>query len=194
MLCTARCADDTPSEKEIEKATKEMYASHKNLDGLLRMCGKAAKVELFEGLPHPYWDKELLKKEEKRPDVFQNHGFGFYSPAIKLPDSDHKLLFSKVTRVDSYTPWLGPRACGGFHPDYLIRFHGRQGVVDLHLCMGCSMAVFYGPKTKADVDIHPSVHDAWRPIPYRNLIKRPQPPAPAERAKLLEQAGKDERE
>jgi hypothetical protein len=147
--------------------------SYKHLGELLELCRSAQKVEVFEGLPHPSWERELLAQEQARRDVFRNHDFSFYQPPLLLPAPDRDRLISEVTRRRTFMAWRGPKKCGGFHPDLLLRFHHSSGVVDVHLCFGCGEAIFYGPHSRAHVDFSEATSDRWEEIQKRNQTKRP---------------------
>lgn len=148
-------------------------ASHRNLAGLLDLCRTAPRVDIFEGLPHPMAERELFAREQRRSDVFRNHDFRFYTPALSLPRNGRVRLLTGVTRESSFMPWRGPKLCGGFHPDLLLRFHHFSAVVDVHLCFGCGEAIFYGPATRAHVDFSEKTAETWRKIQRHNRAKRP---------------------
>lgn len=131
-------------------------------------------MEVFEGLPHQTWEGELLDVEKRRPDVFLSREFSFYSPALNLPTSDRDRLLSKVKSSATFKGWFGEKACGGFHPDLLLRFHHSSGIVELQLCIGCHEALFYGPNLYARVDLESSEVKELEEIQRRNRTKRPQ--------------------
>jgi hypothetical protein len=160
--------------KAMERRQSDL-ASYPNLPALLEACRGAQKVEVFEGLPHPFWEPKLWGREERRKDVFWNHGFGFYVPALALSRQDRDRLLSSATRRATYFPWGGPKLCGGFHPDLLLRFHHSIGVIDVHLCFGCNEVIFYGLSSRSHVDLSEVAAHQWKEIQERNRTKRPPP-------------------
>ena len=145
-----------------------------NLEGLMAQCRAASRVEIFEGLPHPMNESALLEQELRRGVVFQNHGFGFYSPALSVPQGERDRLVSEVMAAAAFMPYSGPKFCGGFHPDLLVRFHlGGGGKVDVQLCFGCNEAIFYGASESAKVDIEPTAEYSWQAFHRRHWKKRP---------------------
>jgi hypothetical protein len=48
--------------------------------------------------------------------------------------------------VGNSTGSTGAKLCGGYHPDWMIRWIARDGTEhELHLCFGCHEAKLYGP-------------------------------------------------
>jgi hypothetical protein len=142
----------------------------------LQICKRASKVEVFEGLPHPENEQETFAKEKLRSDVFQNHDFDFYQPAISLSPGELDRFISasssrwyfRVIRPDQ--PAV---ACGRFHPDFLVRFRGANEIVDVQICLGCGMAAFYGPTGRKFVDLSHWAHDKWMSLHSGYRVKRP---------------------
>jgi hypothetical protein len=144
------------------------------LAAVLEQCRTAARVEVFEGLPHPMFEKESLAREQRRRDVLQNNGFGFYTPALTMTRRDRERLIAGVSAESSFMRWKGPKFCGGFHPDLLVRFHQPSGApVDVHLCFGCGEAMFYAAGVQVHVDIYDAQSDDWEGIQKRYQKKRP---------------------
>ncbi len=113
---------------------KEYQASFKKLAPILANLAKADKVTLFEGLPHPAWEHELLAAEAKRKDTEVQHVFKFYTPSqavdAKLLQAIHPLLTKAIAH-------RGAKGCGGFHPDWSLRFYHDGVCTDIQLCFGC---------------------------------------------------------
>lgn len=144
----------------------------------LRMCKQASKVEVFEGLPHQMFEPELLAQEQQRSDVFQNHDFDFYEPALSLPGNEFSCFISSVVSRRTYRAWQGFKACGGFHPDFLVRFHGTDGSIDVQICLGCGEAVLFGRDGYSYVDISESAREKWTTLRENSRTKRPLPLRP----------------
>jgi hypothetical protein len=118
---------------------------------------------------------ETLARESKRADTFRNHDSRFYSPAMPLSSAQRSKVLSRVIRDASYEAWSGPKFCGGFHPDLLVRFHCDSGVIDLHLCFGCGEAKFFDGEGLVHVDVRESVADGLKKVQRSSRTKRPAP-------------------
>ncbi|MBX3449419.1 MAG: hypothetical protein KF777_07665 [Planctomycetaceae bacterium] len=141
----------------------------------LQMCKRASKVEVFEGLPHQMFEPELLAQEQQRSDVFQNHDFDFYEPAFSLPGDEFDGFISKVVSRRTYRAWQGFKACGGFHPDFLLRFHSADGIIDIQICLGCGEALLFGRDGYSYVEISEFARERWKTLQEKSRTKRPLP-------------------
>lgn len=157
---------------EERKQLEEAVASHARLAATLARC-RNSSAEIFEGLPHPRWEKQALAAESRRSDTFQNHDFGFYRPAMALPQPARSLLLDRIQTLTTYQPWGGPKSCGGFHPDLLVRFTSDGGPIDLHLCFGCSEAMIYDGLSFILVDMKEPVSDKLQQLQETHREKRP---------------------
>lgn len=147
---------------------------------MLQLCKRASKVEVFEGLPHQMFEPELLAQEQQRSDVFQNHDFDFYEPALSLPDDEFDCFISRVVSRRTYRAWQGFKACGGFHPDFLLRFHGADSTIDVQICLGCGEAVLFGGDGYSYVDIDEFARNSWETLREKSRTKRPLPVRPTD--------------
>lgn len=159
----------SPQEK---KQLEEAVASHDRLAATLARC-RSSSAEIFEGLPHPRWEKQTLEVESRRSDTFRNHDFGFYRPAMTLPQSARSLLLARVQSATTYQPWSGPKLCGGFHPDLLVRFRTDSGPIDIHLCFGCSEAMIFDGSSFILVDMTDTISDTFQQLQETHRDKRP---------------------
>lgn len=161
----------SPTERERLKAEVDSY---RRLDSLIHRCNRSASTEVFEGLPHLMFERKALERESARSDTFVNHGYRFYSPAMQLPASAARRLIGLTKTASSYLVWRGPKYCGGFHPDLVVRFHRPEGVIDVHLCFGCREAQFYDGATTAHVDLREGVAYSLQKIQEEHRAKRPR--------------------
>ena len=159
------------SKREAEQMKAELESDPVHTR-LLAHCRAAQRVDIFEGLPHPH-ERKLFAREQKRRDIFRNHDFDFYVPALNLSKHDHWQLVSGVRCKSAFTSWTGPKYCGGFHPDLLLRFYDSTAVVDVHLCFGCGEAIFYGDGSSSHVEFSFRNQEKWKEIQQRNRTKRP---------------------
>ena len=162
-------SDASPDKRvQLEAAV----ASHSRLAAMLDRC-RSSPVEVFEGLPHPKWERQALATESRRPDTFENHDFRFYRPAMPLPQEARGRLLHRILSTSTYQPWRGPKSCGGFHPDLLLRFTTRNGPVELHLCFRCAEAMFFEGSSFILVDMDEDISDSLQQIQQTHRDKRP---------------------
>jgi len=123
-----------PETRNWAAEEKAYIASFKKLAPILAKLLKADKLTLFEGLPHPAWEHELLAAEAKRKDTEVQHDFKFYTPSQAV---DAKLLQAIHPLLTKAVAYRGAKGCGGFHPDWSLRFFQEGVCTDIQLCFGC---------------------------------------------------------
>ena len=140
-----------------------------NYKPLADAIGRADKVVLYEGLPHDVWEAKLLAKELKEKKTVERHGFPFYAGPLDLTADDAKKLIALFTDPGSFSQWVGPKKCGGFHPDYLVEYHVGDDVYQMLVCLGCCEVKVYGPKARLYCDICSQSKEAFEKVlkPYR---------------------------
>src|SRR6516165_3185263 len=99
---------------------KQPDTNFDNLKLLVEGVKKANKVVLYEGLPHQFFDKDLLEQELKNKKTVKVHDYPFYAETLALKDEDAKRLTELFCAADSFAKFRGPKRCGGFHPDYCV--------------------------------------------------------------------------
>jgi hypothetical protein len=100
-----------------------------------RIFAAAEEIVIYEGLPHPYEEEELLEVESKRKDIVKLPPMdeAFYTPAVEAVNADAllKLLSGPDgIRVNQ------PKKCG-FHSDYCIQFKHQDTTYRAFVCFGC---------------------------------------------------------
>jgi hypothetical protein len=95
----------------------------------------ATEVIIYEGLPHPDEERELLESELKRNDILSLPPLdgAFYTPAIKVVDSVD--LLNYLSGPDGIRVY-SPNKCG-FHSDYCIEFKHKNLTYRAFVCFGC---------------------------------------------------------
>jgi hypothetical protein len=113
--------------------------SLEDLPRVLELLQNADKVDLFEGLPHQSMEPALYNQERARTRTVEHDGFAFYETPIAVNGKTTADLLGFVTEAANYStyPDGALKACGGFHPDWLIEaVHGAE-TAHLHICLGC---------------------------------------------------------
>lgn len=100
-----------------------------------RIFGAAEEIVIYEGLPHPDEEEELLKVESKRKDVVKLPPMdeAFYTPAAEAVNAE--ALLKLLSAPDSIRV-NQPKKCG-FHSDYCIQFKHQNITYRAFICFGC---------------------------------------------------------
>jgi hypothetical protein len=112
---------------------------------------------LREGLPHQFWEPDLLQGERKAKKTVEIEGFLFYEDQILPSKDDVKTLSGICANPGSYKRFSGEKRCGGFHPDWCIDFEEGKNMYHVLICFGCSEARIIGPKSDLHCDLDAGV-------------------------------------
>ncbi len=96
----------------------------------------AGSPTLLEGLPHPGGEAELLAAE-KQKRVLELHGHPFYTERIEPKAADAVWLTELLVDATALRPFSGEKKCGGFHPDFAVRWQHGAKRYDALVCFGC---------------------------------------------------------
>jgi cytochrome c553 len=113
----------------------------------------ASSLTLYEGLPHQTWEPEVLAKELATKKTIVRHEFPFYERPLPVAAGDVEALRRLSAAGESFAPYLGPKNCGGYHPDYCLAWKDAETTYELLICFGCHEMKLYGPKQEMLVDI-----------------------------------------
>jgi hypothetical protein len=130
---------------------------------------------VFEGLPHPQAESDIYASESRRKDTFSNHGFKFYVPQYHPAAKGTGAIAHIARSPETYTRWTGPKFCGGFHPDLLVRFGRGRETVDCHICLGCGEAIFFTATDMIHVDLMDAADKQLHIWQRFKMIYRPKP-------------------
>ena len=153
----------------------EAGTDFRSLAPLAAAIATADRTTLFEGLPHPVWEKGGLAAELKAKKTVQTHGFPFYAEPLPLKAEDAKALTALAANPKSFQKWAGAKLCGGFHPDYLVEWAVGKEAYRMQVCFGCHEVKMFGPKAAVCVDMSDDgLHGLEKVLkPYRK--DRPKP-------------------
>jgi hypothetical protein len=114
--------DNDPEKKSEVEAYKRIFAA-------------AEGIVIYEGLPHPYEEEELLKVESKRKDIVKlpPSDEAFYTPAVEAVNAEALL---KLLSGPDGIHVNEPKKCG-FHSDYCIQFKHLDATYRAFVCFGC---------------------------------------------------------
>lgn len=117
---------------------------------------KATDVAVFEGLPHDRWEADLLDSELKSKETIQIDGYPFYEKPVEFTANDQERITSLYCNKKLFTPFSGPKGCGGYHPDWLVKWKKGETEWIVHFCFGCSEATTISGDKRMLCDIRES--------------------------------------
>lgn len=149
-----------------------------NFKPLAAGIARADRMEVFEGLPHQYTQRNLLELEKQSKETTYQHGFYFYRQPLVLSQNDARKLTSLLTDKSSFREkeWSNMKAsCGGFHPDFAVKFQSQSELYYVQLCFGCHEMKIFGPKLnlycKIHNDAYPKIVNLLNPY-HKNMVTR----------------------
>ena len=139
-----------------------------------KSMSQGASLTLYEGLPHQSWEGELLQKELATKKTVTIHGFPFYERPLSVAAADVEELRRLSAATDSFSPYGGPKACGGYHPDYCLSWKDGATTYELLICFGCHEMELYGPQQDFLADIRPDAFTQFETTLKKYRDQRPQ--------------------
>ena len=103
----------------------------------------ATALEIFEGLPHPVWEKLTRKEEELTRATRRVDGELFYLETLATdPDRKNRITAVFLEGSSFVPPKIGEtipmKLCGGFHADYGLQWSmDQKAVATVLICFGC---------------------------------------------------------
>lgn len=119
---------------------REITDSFRFVPAALKFIEESETTTVFEGLPHQNQESELLKSARDKIEETMIGEFPFYPHPQGLRKEDEPALREILRLPGCFRPYIYLRPCGGFHPDYAIRFTKGDEHCDLLLCFGCDDA------------------------------------------------------
>lgn len=111
------------------------------------------KTVVFEGLPHPMYEDELLESEKQTKAKILLHGSYFYEKFQDAKDTETNELRNVLSDPEGFTPFEGEKKCGGFHADYAVAWKVNGQVFEILICFGCGEVKRYGPRGEVREDM-----------------------------------------
>ncbi|MFN7140848.1 MAG: hypothetical protein ACK4UN_16050 [Limisphaerales bacterium] len=102
---------------------------------------RAQVQAIYRGLPHQFFAKEELLKDLFLTRNFAVSGYRFYSRPLALSTSEMESLSQLLRSADLYSPYQGPKMCGGLHPDLLVKWKSSNETFSALVCRGCREVV-----------------------------------------------------
>jgi hypothetical protein len=124
----------------IPRVPEDITNTFRFFPAAFKLIESADKITVFEGMPHQGWEGKLLERELARVDETMIGEFPFYPHPQEFREKDEPSLRKILRLPECFRPFLSRKMCGGFHPDYAIRFTKGDEHCDLLLCFGCGDA------------------------------------------------------
>lgn len=144
-------------------AALETAQSYSYYESLAVGINRADDIEVFEGLPHELHERELYNSELEKKKTIEIAGYLFYASPIVLSKSDKKRLTDLYCTKETFVPYRGVKMCGGYHPDWLVRWKKGEEEWIAHFCFGCHEATTIHGDESMYCDI-------WAIEPFEKLL------------------------
>lgn len=135
---------------------------------------RAKEITVYEGLPHQHWEPAELKRERDSKECIKLHGYWFYDDARVLGRKDFVSLRQALSARDGIIEWGGNKLCGGYHPDYLIRWRADNDAYDALICFGCHEVKLFGPRDRLYADLSKQTYEQLEQSLSKFRKHRPQ--------------------
>jgi len=146
------------------------------VESLRKSLNNEAQLNLYEGLPHQFYEAEVLTSELRSKKTIELNGYPFYEEALPLKAEDQEKIVALIKSDQAFKPRNADatKTCGGYHPDYCLEWKHEGNVCRLQICFGCYEAKWFGPKAEVYCDIDEAYHPLAKILkPYRK--NRPAP-------------------
>ncbi len=111
----------------------------------------AQQVFVYEGLPHPLREAELLAQEKLRSDIVMIAGYPFYEPSVKADQIQEKRIKELLGNGRNF--YVGePKDCGPFHPDFSVEWMDNGSKYQILTCFGCNEVMVVSSSSKETYD------------------------------------------
>lgn len=126
---------------------------------------------VFEGLPHPLFERELFEREQRKNAFQEIENYPFYNEPLTVSQLDGVRVCGVLEKPGTYLPFSGEKRCGGFHSDFAIKWQRENSVEHALLCFGCREVKVAGDQGCLRSDLE---HDAYEFLrstlkPYRKI-------------------------
>lgn len=112
------------------------------LEELLPIPG-AELVELYEGLPHPYFERDEFVRDLWLTSNQSIHGYRFKTHVETPLPAVRAALADLLSMPETFRPYRGPKACGGYHADFAVTLENLVNRTTFLVCLGCREVLIY---------------------------------------------------
>ena len=118
-----------------------------------RSVGKAKMITLYEGLPHPSYEKSYEAEKAGSRPIIERGEYSFYEEPLRLSLEEQASLEQVLGDKATYYKFAGEKKCGGFHPDYAVEWEDDGRMRTTMICFTCSEFKVRGPDGERRYDI-----------------------------------------
>lgn len=122
---------------------------------------------IYRGLPHPLFDKREFATQLWLSPYQRIHEYPFETTALRDDGSLRAALEKTLTAPETFEAHLGAKGCGGFHPDFAVRFGQPPGERWVLVCLGCHEALCFSPDAGLRCDLSrtgaKTLENEWKP-------------------------------
>lgn len=130
-------------------------------------------LTLYEGLPHPMYERDVAAKEIASKSIVELGEYGFYSEPLSLPESEVAELRALYCDGSTFRAFRGLKMCGGFHADYALVWENGADRIIVQICFSChEMRTVVGDKW-LHCDIQQKAYDQFAAILKKYRKNRP---------------------
>lgn len=115
----------------------EIAQTFENYDRIRVSLLAGKEVELYEGLPHDTWEREQYASELANAKTIRIAGTPFYAKPLISPTISLSQIRNLIGDRNSFVPYRGYKACGGFHADWCLVWKNGEDSYAAELCFGC---------------------------------------------------------
>ncbi len=137
----------------------------------------ADPVIVWEGLPHPFYERDELEQELHAKETITIHDFPFYQDTQRLTKLDGTVLARIFADAEAFRPigweFLGGTGCGGYHPHFCLQGQGDDGIYQVQICFGCLEVRGFGPRMQVKAAVAVEALDAMRKVLRKYRKNRP---------------------
>jgi hypothetical protein len=112
----------------------------------MQAIARSESMQVLEGLPHHFLERELLASERATKKIQELEGYPFYLEPLTLSDTDAREVSRIMRTWSTYKPFVSPAACGGFHPDYALEWSIGTDLYRVLICFNCDELLITGPE------------------------------------------------
>ncbi len=147
----------------------------RSLNSLWESLVDVTNLKIYEGLPHPFWDKALFESEKEKMLTVTLHGERFYASANPVTPSSQGKIVRTLQSTDIYLPMeMSPKQCGGFHADFALVWEYAKRQYCMMVCFGCSEIRAHGTDFSIETDLSEAGRHRLREILEEFSEKRPR--------------------
>ena len=122
---------------EWSRDVREIAVTFAHYDDFANAISSCTKIVVYEGLPHPTWESDLLSSEVRSNETIVLGNFHFYASPIAISARDARQICELYCSRGSFYPFQGFKDCGGFHPDWCVVWQTKETTYEVQFCFGC---------------------------------------------------------